>query len=366
MKFIFSDGEIINSRYQIKKYLDAGGMQEVYCAFDKILRKHVALKSPKNTHAEKRFKRSAVLSAKVNHPNIAKTLDYFEIDGRAFLIEELIPGASLNKILKNSLLYFDHYLLAQFGHHIFKGVAAAHHAKVIHRDLKPGNIMMGLNEDGTSFFKITDFGIAKLAEDEFEEAYKDEQSITGSQTMFGAIPYMAPEMLNGPKNANNSSDVWAIGAILYRLMTGENPFGGGLKAVPKIFKAKLPKNPVSSFKENAQFRSLTYKIWEIIKTCLQKDHKKRPSADQLVLEFSNLCYGVFPRLEGKIKNYKEYTGDWGFIEGNNSVIDTFFHKESFYGEPDEIIKNAKVQFSKHDGGGRDRAFPVLPVKNFSN
>jgi len=260
MSLIFSENEVVNSRYIIEKFIAAGGMQEVYCALDTTLRKKIALKSPKNKHAEKRFKRSAILSAKVNHPNVAKTLDYLEIDDRAFLIEELIPGQSLDKVLKNTMWYFDHYLLAQFGHHIAKGVAAAHHAKVIHRDLKPGNIMMGFNDDRSYFFKITDFGIAKLAEEEFEEAYKDEESITGSQTMLGAIPYMAPEMLNSPKNANSSSDIWAVGAMLYKLMTGDYPFGSGLSAVPKIYEAKLPTNPVTSFKANAQFKSLTSKI----------------------------------------------------------------------------------------------------------
>jgi serine/threonine-protein kinase len=362
---IFSNNEVINSRYQIVEYIDAGGMQEVYCAFDKILQKRVALKTPKNTHAEKRFQRSAILSAKVNHPNIAKTLDYFETSQRAFLIEELISGVSLNKVLKESMWYFDHYLLAQFGHHMAKGVSAAHHAKVIHRDLKPGNIMMEKDEKGEYQFKITDFGIAKLAEDEFEEAYKDEQSITGSQTMFGAIPFMSPEMLNGPKEATNASDVWAIGAILYKVMTGNEPYGSGLQAVPKIYNANLPTNPVVSFKENPQFINLTSQIWGIIQKCLQKDPDLRPTADQLTQEFSNLCYGVFPRYEGSIKNYKQYEGDWGFLTNNTGFSDTFFHKESFYGEPIGIVQNCKVQYSKHHGGGSDRAFPVLPLKAFT-
>ncbi|SDU42050.1 serine/threonine-protein kinase [Desulfobacula phenolica] len=362
MSLIFSENEVVNSRYIIEEYIAAGGMQEVYCAFDKTLRKRIALKSPKNKHAEKRFKRSATLSAKVNHPNVAKTLDYLEIGDRAFLIEELISGQSLDKVLKNTMWYFDHYLLAQFGHHVAKGVAAAHHAKVIHRDLKPGNIMMGLNDDKSYFFKITDFGIAKLAEDEFEEAYKDEESITGSQTMLGAIPYMAPEMLNGPTNATSSSDIWAVGAMLYKLMTGEYPFGSGLSAVPKIYKAQLPTTPITSFRNNAQFKSLTSKIWDIIKKCMQKDQALRPTADELSSEFSELCYGVFPRYEGYIKNYGQFTGDWGFITEMDSFTDTFFHKESCYGELDPMLENGKVQFSKHQGGGSDRAFPVLPIK----
>ena len=189
MTTIFSDGQNVGSRYQILRYLAAGGMQEVYVAYDNILKREVALKIPKNRHAEKRFERSAIVSARVNHPNIAKTLDYFIADGRAILVEELISGESLQRELEVDFYYFDPYLSAQFGHHVSKGVAATHHVGVIHRDLKPGNIMMEFGS-GIYCFKITDFGIAKLAESELDEAHRDEASITGSQTMMGALAYL--------------------------------------------------------------------------------------------------------------------------------------------------------------------------------
>lgn len=364
MTYIFEENNIINKRYKILNYIDAGGMQEVYRAKDLILNKDVALKTPKNEHAQKRFNRSAVLSAKVNHPNVAKTLDYFVYNERAVLIEELIEGKSLDKIFRDNLLYFDHYLAAQFGHHLAKGVSASHHANVIHRDLKPGNIMVEIDENGIYSFKITDFGIAKLAEEELEEAHKDEASITGSQTMLGAIPYMAPEMLEGPKKADKPSDIWAMAAILYKALTGKHPYGTGLSAVPKIDAANLPDNPLGGFKSNAQFKILTSSIWEIISKCLIKNPIKRPSADELVNMFSKVCYGVFPRYEGNIKNYKSHTGDWGFISCRTHYEDVFFHKDSFYGEPEKIIVNCKVQFSKHSGGGADRAYPIIPIIKF--
>ena len=110
MTNIYSDGQEIGERYLIRAYSDAGGMQEVYRAYDKVLQKEVALKTPKNKHAEKRFKRSAVVSAKVNHFNVAKTLDYFEHENRAILVEELIDGKSLNKLLDSDFMFFDPFL----------------------------------------------------------------------------------------------------------------------------------------------------------------------------------------------------------------------------------------------------------------
>lgn len=227
---IFSNNDQIGNRYLINKFLAAGGMQEVYVAYDNVLKRQVALKTPKNHHADKRFKRSAVLSAKVNHPNVAKILDYFELDDTAVIIEEFISGRSLDRILADYFMYFDPYLLAQFGHHVSKGTAASHHVNVVHRDLKPGNIM--LTNDGDLYsFKITDFGIATLTKRELKEAHRDDLTIQRSQTMMGAIPYMAPEMLEDPSNADAPSDVWAIGAIMYRLMTGRDPYGSGIPAI---------------------------------------------------------------------------------------------------------------------------------------
>lgn len=361
MSYILSNGQNIGNRYEILRFLDEGGMQQVYVAFDTILNRQVALKTPKNTSAEKRFKRSAILSAKVNHPNVAKTLDYVEENGRSFLIEELISGRDLGTHLKEDFYHFDPHLAAQFGHHIAKGLAASHHEGVVHRDLKPGNIMLEYVE-GQYCFKVTDFGIAKLVESEFEEAGKDEGSITGSQTMMGAIPYMAPEMIKGVKNAGSFSDVWAFGSILYRLISGDYPFGTGLAAIPLINVADLPKKP-DKFKNLIQFSWLVDELLEIICKCLVKDPKKRPTADELVLFFSSLCYGDCTRYESTIQSFKHSYGNFGFIYGGLSSY--FFHEESFYGDRKNIVPNGRVQFSPPKGIGDNRVHPVLPLKKQS-
>src|SRR5687767_68226 len=100
-------GDVVGDRYEIIGYIGQGGMQEVYLAQDLILSRDVALKSPKSPSAKKRFKRSAVLSAKVNHNNVAKTLDYVEEDGRFYLIEEYIDGCDLGVFLRQHVTMFD-------------------------------------------------------------------------------------------------------------------------------------------------------------------------------------------------------------------------------------------------------------------
>ena len=142
MKGPHNVGDCIASRYHIVDFVGEGGMQFVYKAHDIILDRFIALKTPKDATAEKRFHRSAIVSAKVNHPNVAKTLDYVEQNGRPYLIEELVDGLDLAKAILQGLDYLDPFLVARIFHHLSKGLAASHHAGVVHRDLKPTNIMV--------------------------------------------------------------------------------------------------------------------------------------------------------------------------------------------------------------------------------
>jgi serine/threonine-protein kinase len=263
---LHKQGELIIERYEIIKYIGAGGMQEVYLAQDTVIQRQIALKAPKNPSAKKRFKRSASLSAKINHPNIAKTLDYFETDDSPFLIEEFIKGRDLKKVLTEEFLVIDPYFAARLLHHLSKGIAASHHVGVVHRDLKPSNIMVAEGYD-FSKVKITDFGIAKMAEEELAEAAA-EGTQTTSQTMLGALPYMSPEMVVNPRDASTPADVWSLGAMFYEVISKKPPFGLGLMAVPNILSGNLPERPLF-VGQKIQFRSLANELVEIILVTLQ-------------------------------------------------------------------------------------------------
>jgi eukaryotic-like serine/threonine-protein kinase len=351
---IHKAGDLLIDRYKVAKYLDEGGMQQVYEALDLSFQRSVALKVPKSPSAEKRFARSARVSAKVVHANVAATLDYFEAGDKSYLIEELIKGATLSDRLKTDFEYLDPHLAAHVFHHLAKGTAAAHHAGVFHRDLKPSNIMVSA-DPGMAVVKITDFGIAKMAEEEIAEAFKDQASTTGSQTVMGALPYMAPEMITTPRKAGLPADIWALGAILFNLVTGDTPFGRGLGAAPAIVAGNLPPKP-HLLSSKTQMRPLIDDLWDIVVACLKKDPTGRPKADELVEMCTRLCYSVAPRQTGEIQQYK-YNA-WGFITTEKDPI--FFHVNSFYGKKPEI--GMKVSFAAFPGKPRSRAFPILPLR----
>ena len=345
-------GVSVGGRYLIQNYLSEGGMQLVYVARDLLTDRLVALKTPKNSSATKRFRRSAIVAAKVNHPNVAKTLDYLKIDNQRFLIEELINGKDLSAALLSEGTFLDPYLAAKVLHHLSKGVAAAHHAGVVHRDLKPTNIMV-VGEYSLLQLKVTDFGIAKMAGEEMKEAIEGgEASLTASKTAVGALPYMAPEAIDKPSEVAPPADIWSIGAMMFHLLCGEYPFGSGLRAVPRIMEAKPPEMP-SFITANPQFAPLANEIFSIALACLKKDQAKRPTADQLVAQCSDLCYHSSHRQRGVVKRF-DYNA-FGFIQSDEG--DVFYHKDCVYGPLPKI--GDKVLFAKYVSGDAPRALPVL-------
>jgi eukaryotic-like serine/threonine-protein kinase len=353
---IHAAGEVIGGRYEILAFVGEGGMQEVYRAKDRLLARDVALKCPKNKSAAKRFRRSAVVSAKVNHANVAKTLDYVEESGTAYLIEEFIEGKDLSRVLKEHVALFDPLLAARVLHHLAKGLAASHHADVIHRDLKPSNIM-AVGGDSITDVKITDFGIAKMAEEEIGEAIEGgDSSLTASQTAIGALPYMAPEMVQSMKDAGKPADVWSLGAMTFELMSGKKPFGAGLMAVQKILAGKIPPIP-TLVTSNLQFKPSGDELYALIQKCTQIDPAKRPTADDLVIDCERLCYPLATREFGTVTSVNN--SYWGFITPDNGKS-IFYHMESLYGHSRMALQD-RVWFSRHPGGGSDRAFPILKI-----
>lgn len=353
---IHSTGELLANRYEVLSFIGEGGMQEVYEAEDKVLSRKTALKVPKNLSAVRRFKQSAVLSARVNHPNAAKTLDYFEEGGRFYLVEELIVGTDLAK-LRNRVPMMDPYTVAHVLHHLAKAVAALHHVDVVHRDLKPSNVMIagGIDFQG---IKVTDFGVAKMAEAELNEAIAGgEVTITHSSTAIGAAPYLAPEVIDNPTMAGKPADIWALGALAYELLSGTKPFGKGLKAIIAITSATPPPLP-SWVSSKHQFRELGTDIHKIILQCLNKSPDMRPNADELVQLCEQLCYPKFQRHLGTINNYINDARSFGFIHLDDFTR-VFFHSDSVYGAtPPE---GTLVWFARFTGKPRDRAHPVVAL-----
>lgn len=184
MSNVFSRGQVLAGRYEILKYHAAGGMQEVYVAQDLALGREVAIKTPKSGVVDRRFRRGAEMGARVVHPNVAATFDYFEDENVTFLVEEFVQGRDLAKMLDDEFYYLDPSLAAHILHHMAKALNEAHRVGICHRDLKPSNIMTS-GDPGVTTLKLTDFGIAKLAESEIEAEMnlfdEDESTLTSSK-----------------------------------------------------------------------------------------------------------------------------------------------------------------------------------------
>lgn len=346
----------VGGRYKIKKWIGAGGMQNVYHAVDLIFSRDVALKMPKDGAAIRRFQNSAVVSARVNHANIAKTLDYVEDDTGCYLIEEMVTGLDLSRLFPGALPALPPAACAKALHQLAKGLAASRGAGVVHRDLKPSNIMVS-GGTGFSELKITDFGIAKMAEAEIGQwADSEGKGSTSSKTVIGAIPYMAPESITDFKSASFAADVWGVAAITYELLSGNKPFGGGLASIANILAAKPPAKP--ALIAAPQFQNLGEELFDIILWCLKAKPNDRPSAADLVQRMEAVCYSADDYETGTISAVRN--AYWGFIAADvgHSLM---YHRDSFYGAASPAVGD-KVWFARHPGEGNDRAFPIVKMR----
>ncbi|PYS52938.1 MAG: hypothetical protein DMG13_14580, partial [Acidobacteria bacterium] len=207
--------------YLMLEKIGAGGMGEVYRAHDQHLERDVALKILPagflaDEAARKRFRREALALSKLNHPNIATVFDFDTQEDVDFLAMELIHGIPLSDRVKFGPLSEKEIL--RLGTQLAEGLAAAHAEGVIHRDLKPGNMM--ITPDGR--LKILDFGLAMLVRPE-RDPDLTRNTTSDTTPVAGTVPYMSPEQLRGlPTDAR--SDIYAAGAVLYEMATGQRPF----------------------------------------------------------------------------------------------------------------------------------------------
>lgn len=256
-------GEIIG-HYRILEHLGEGGMGIVYRAHDERLGRDVALKflppSALNDDASrKRFHKEARALAKLNHPNIASVYDFDSQDGVDFLVAEFIPGMTLGAKLASEPL--PEKEVVQLGMQLADGLAAAHEAGVLHRDLKPGNLQ--LTPDGR--LKILDFGLAQF----FHTASTATTESVLDLPLAGTLPYQAPEQLRS-EPASARSDIYSAGAVLYEMCTRRRAFGEGkpFQVIHSILH-DLPKPP----------REISPKISpqleQVVLKCLDKDPDNR-------------------------------------------------------------------------------------------
>ena len=209
-------GTTINSRYDIKMLIGDGGMANVYLAYDRTLKRHVAIKMlryelSKDERFIKRFKRESAQVINLDHPNIVHVYTVGDYKQQPFIVMEYVKGKTLKDYLREHGA-LEPQTVIHIMTQLAEGVLYAHQNNIIHRDLKSQNIM--ITDDQVA--KITDFGIALSS---------NEADMTQTNTIMGSVHYLAPELARG-NLATERSDIYALGIILYELLTGDVPFKG--------------------------------------------------------------------------------------------------------------------------------------------
>ncbi|MFJ4201002.1 protein kinase [Streptomyces sviceus] len=216
-------GRLLAGRYRVVAQLGRGGMGVVWRAVDEVLGREVAVKElrtytdadgPELADLRLRMQREARAAARVRHPGVVAVHDVAEVDGRPLIVMELVEGPSLDQVLRKQGT-LDPREAAGIGAKVMDALAAAHGAGVLHRDVKPGNILL----DRSGRVLLTDFGIATMDDPGDGSA----TSLTRTGHLVGSLDYMAPERAQGA-DPGPASDVWALGATLYAAIEGASPF----------------------------------------------------------------------------------------------------------------------------------------------
>ena len=237
---MLSSGQVINGRYEIIKLIGEGGMANVYLAFDPILKRNVAVKILRGDLSNdekfvKRFKREAISASSLAHPNIVEIYDVGEENGNYFIVMEYVDGVTLKTLIKKR----GKMILAEaldITKQVASGLECAHASYIIHRDIKPQNIMV--LDDG--LVKITDFGIAVASNSE---------SLTQTNSVMGSVHYLPPEQANGT-GSTIRSDIYSLGIMMFEMLTVKVPFKGETAVEIAIKQLKEPLPSLSMYRDD--------------------------------------------------------------------------------------------------------------------
>lgn len=264
-----SMSKIINSRYEIVKKIGSGGMAEVYLAKDLVLNRDVAVKVLRGDLSSDpvallRFQREANAGSGLNHPNVVEIYDVGQDEDSQYIVMEYIKGVTAKELIhrRGSLEVPE---AVDFMYQLALGLAKAHKQGIVHRDIKPQNILV--KGDGT--LKITDFGIAQS---------EDALQLTKTDSVIGSIHYLAPELVRG-EGASVQSDIYALGIIFYEILTGEVPFSGDMPVEIAMKQLQEPIPSVQTFNPN-----IPNSVVNIINKATSKNVKNRYRSVENMIE----------------------------------------------------------------------------------
>ncbi len=272
-------GAIFAGRYEVIEELGRGGMGRVYKVYDQKLKEVIALKliHPEisvNSQAIERFRNELRYARKIGHRHVGRMFDLGEQDNRYFITMEYVDGENLKSFIRRSGHLTPRKAIS-LAKQVCEGLGEAHRLGVVHRDLKPQNIM--IDREGSA--RIMDFGIARFSKAD---------GITGSGVMIGTPEYMAPEQVE-TGDVDPRADIYALGVILYEMVTGHVPFAGDTPLAVLIkHKSETPRSPQDSNP------LISMAVTKIIFKCMEKDRAKRyQRAEELIEDLTRAEQGLF-------------------------------------------------------------------------
>ena len=321
------ENTVFNGRYEVHRRLGRGGMAEVFLARDQLLDRPVAMKVLFPEFATdpafvERFRREATAAANLNHPNIVGVYDWGEADGTYFIVMEFVDGRTLSEILRDEgPLHPDR--VADVGADVAAALGFAHRNGVVHRDVKPGNVLV----TPTGQVKVADFGIARAI-----TANADE-NLTQVGTVMGTATYFSPEQARGD-TVDPRSDIYSLGCVLYELLLGRPPFSGD---TPVAIAYKHVQEPVVPLRQiNAE---LPVAIEAIVLKCLAKNPANRyPSAEDLRADLRRFREGSGILAEPVMAPLVDPTS----VVAATAAVAAATPDEAYYDEEDEPKKSSSM------------------------
>ena len=289
---MITKGQKINDRYEIIRVLGEGGMANVYLANDVILNRKVAVKVLRGDLANdekfvRRFQREALSASSLNHPNIVEIYDVGEDDGNFYIVMEYIDGKNLKQLIKRRTKLSLPEVI-DIMKQLTDGIASAHDSFIIHRDIKPQNMLILDN----GLVKITDFGIAVAL---------NSTQLTQTNSVMGSVHYLPPEQAAG-KGATFKSDIYSLGILMYELVTGSLPFKGDNAVEIALKQLKEPIPSVRDFDS-----SIPQSVENIIlKACAKNPRNRYENVRDMYNDLCNCLDDSMKDVEKVEYEYKEY------------------------------------------------------------
>ena len=275
--------QLIADRYEVEDTVGTGGMSTVYRAFDTLLERHVALKILHERYGDDeeyigRFRREARAAARLSHPHIVTVIDRGEQDGKEFIVFELVEGENLKELVERAGALPVRRAL-ELGLEVGRAVAFAHEQGIVHRDVKPQNVLL----DAAGRAKVTDFGIARTL---------DAVGTTETGTVLGTSHYVAPEQARGEK-VDAQTDVYSFGVVLWELLAGEVPYAGENFLTVAMQHVNEPVPSVLDRRPDVPLR-----LAALIENCMAKSPADRPESMSAVVEELQSCLAELDAKEG--------------------------------------------------------------------